>query len=64
MSHLTLRQARRLKEKSQEEMAKLLDVHVQTYRKIEENPNLTTITQAKKISEYLGFRYDEIFFAN
>lgn len=60
---LTLRQARRLKEKTQKEMARLLDMHVQTYRKIEENPDLTTVEQAKKISSYLGLRYDEIFFA-
>ena len=45
---LSLRQARRLKEKTQEEMAKLLKVHVMTYRKIEENPDLATIEQAKK----------------
>jgi DNA-binding XRE family transcriptional regulator len=33
---LTLRQARRLKEKSQEEMAKEIGVHVNTYRRLEE----------------------------
>lgn len=60
---LSLRQARRLKEKTQNEMAKLLKVHVMTYRKIEENPDLATIEQAKKIAEYLGVTYDEIFFA-
>ena len=60
---LSLRQARRLKEKTQDEMAKLLKVHVMTYRKIEENPDLATIEQAKKIAEYLGVTYDEIFFA-
>ena len=60
---LSLRQARRLKEKTQDEMAKLLKVHVMTYRKIEENSDLATIEQAKKISEYLGVTYDEIFFA-
>ena len=59
---LNLRQARRLKDKTQEEMANLLKVHVQTYRKIEETPSIATIEQAKKISEYLNFPYDEIFF--
>lgn len=60
---LSLRQARRLKEKTQQEMATLLKVHIMTYRKIEENPDLATIEQAKKIAEYLGVDYNEIFFA-
>lgn len=61
---LTLRQARRLKEKTQEELAELINVHVQTYRKLEESPDLVTIGQAKKISDFLGISYDEIFFNN
>lgn len=60
---LNLRQARRIRDKTQDEMANLLNVHVQTYRKIEENPNEATIEQAKKISEFLQVPYDEIFFA-
>lgn len=60
---LSLRQARRLKDKTQSEMAELLKIHVMTYRKIEENPDLATIEQAKKIAEYLGVNYNEIFFA-
>lgn len=59
---LTLRQARRLKEKKQKEMAELLNIHVTTYQKLEENPDLITIAQAKKISEFLDIPYDEIFF--
>ncbi len=59
---LSLRQARRLRDKTQEEMANLLGVHIQTYRKIEETPSIATIEQAKKISEYLEMPYDEIFF--
>ena len=45
---LSLRQARRLKDKTQKDMAKTLKVHVMTYRRIEENPELATIEQAKK----------------
>ena len=59
---LNLRQARRIRDKTQDEMANLLNVHVQTYRKIEENPSEATIEQAKKISEFLQVPYDEIFF--
>lgn len=61
---LSLRQARRLKDKSQEELADVLEIHVQTYRKLEENPDSATVEQAKKISSFLGIPYDEIFFAN
>lgn len=59
---LNLRQARRLKDKTQEEMAKLLKMHVQSYRKIEENPDIVTVGQAKKICDFLDIPYDEIFF--
>lgn len=62
--NLSLRQVRRLKDKTQEEIAQLLNVHVQTYRKLEENPEFITIGQAKKIADYLGISYNEIFFAD
>jgi DNA-binding XRE family transcriptional regulator len=60
---LTLRQARRLKEKSQEEMAKEMGVHVNTYRRWEEKPDNITVGLAKKISHVLGIPCNEIFFA-
>ena len=53
-NQLNLRQARRIRE--------LLNVHVQTYRKIEENPDLATVEQAKKIAQYLNLPYNENFF--
>lgn len=61
---LSLRQARRLMEKTQIEMAKMLKINVMTYRKIEENPDIATIEQAKKIADFLGVNYNEIFFAS
>ena len=60
---LSLKQMRLIKGKTQDEMAELLNIHVQTYRKLEENPDEATIKQAKKISEVLGVSYDDIFFA-
>lgn len=60
---LSLKQARLIKEKTQEAMAEKLGVHVQTYRKLEENPDEVTIHQAKIISNFLGVSYDDIFFA-
>lgn len=63
MDSLTLKQCRILRDKTQEDMAEMLNVHVQTYRKIEDNPGSATIDQAKAICEYLNFDYDVIFFA-
>ena len=59
---LTLKQARLFKEKTQRQMAGTLNVHVDTYRKIERNPDYATIGQAKRISKIVGVPYDEIFF--
>lgn len=58
---LSLKQMRLIKGKTQDEIAELLNIHVQTYRKLEENPDEATIKQAKKISEFLGVSYDDIF---
>lgn len=45
---ITLKQARLIKEKRQKDLAKLLGIHVQTYRKLEQHPEELTIKQAKK----------------
>ncbi|MBR6511141.1 MAG: helix-turn-helix transcriptional regulator [Phascolarctobacterium sp.] len=62
--HLTLKQTRLVKEKTQSEMAEMLGIHVDTYRKLEEKPENTTIKQAKMISSFLGVSYNDIFFAD
>lgn len=59
---LTLKQARLIKEKTQEEMAGVLGISVDTYRKIERTPDVATVRQAKKISDTLGISYNDIFF--
>lgn len=64
MMGLSLKQIRLVKGKTQEEMANLLSVHVQTYRKLEENPEEVTIKQAKLISAFLDVSYNDIFFGN
>lgn len=61
---LSLKQMRLIKEKTQDEMAEKLGIHVQTYRKLEENPDEVTVKQAKIISDFLGVSYDDIFFAH
>lgn len=59
---LSLKQARLIKGMTQDQMASKLGVHVQTYRKIESDPDSATIAQAKLLSKQLGISYDEIFF--
>lgn len=58
----TIEQARKLRNKRQEDMAKFLNIHVQTYRKIEKNPERATIKQAKLIANFLDMPYDSIIF--
>lgn len=60
----TLKQARLLAGKTQREMADELSIHRDTYLKLEKNPELTTIKQAKKISEITQISYNDIFFAS
>ena len=59
---LSLKTARVNANMSQAQVAKRLGVHVQTYRKLEENSDTATIGQAKKLSALLKVSYDEIFF--
>ena len=61
---LSLKAARVDANLTQEDMAKALNIHVQTYRKLEEKPDTATIEQAKIISERVGRSYNEIFFAS
>ena len=44
----TIKQARLFADKTQQEMADFLGIHVQTYRKLEENPAKATVEQAGK----------------
>ena len=59
----TLKQARLLKGLKMKDMAKELNVHVQTYSRMEKFPDTITIGEAKKISKILGINYDHIFFS-
>ena len=62
MSH-TVRQWRLMKEISQQSVADALGIHVNTYRKLEENPNRITIEEAHKISALFGVPMDKIDFS-
>lgn len=59
---MTLRQARLMRDLTQKQMAEILDVHAQTYSRIEHNPDRATVKMAKVISKELGIDYNEIFF--
>jgi len=60
--NLTMKQARQLAGLTQQEAAKLLDVHKQTYVKWEKNSDLIPLGRARKFSKIVGLKVDEIFF--
>jgi len=59
---LTVKQWRLAKEKSQQEMADALGVHINTYRNMEENPRKIRIGQAVQIAKLLGVSMNDILF--
>lgn len=59
---LTLREWRRAKEISQEQLAETCGVHVNTYRAWEEKPSEIKLSAAQKIIERLGVTLDDIIF--
>lgn len=58
---LTLRQWRLAKEFSKEQVADACGVHVNTYSKWEENPNVISIENFKKICNLLKVDQNDIF---
>ncbi|WP_217594110.1 helix-turn-helix domain-containing protein [Cohnella sp. GbtcB17] len=59
---LTVRQARLLSDKTQQNMADMMDVHKQTYAKWEKHPDAMPVGKAKEFSAIVGLGVDEIFF--
>lgn len=59
---LTLRQWRRAKEITQQGMADMLGVHVNTYQNWEEAPDKISITNAVKIANIFNLTIDDIDF--
>jgi DNA-binding XRE family transcriptional regulator len=62
MGRYTLRQHRLLKGYTQEEMAKILEVHRNTYVSWEENPDKISVGNAKRVAITLGMSVNDIFF--
>ena len=60
----TVKQARQMADKTQKEMANLLEIHENTYRRLEHHPEKISLVQAKRISEITKISLDNIFFDN
>lgn len=60
----TIRQARRLSEKTQAETAKAIGVCEHTYRKIEKNPEIATVKQAAALADFFGIKLDDLSFSS
>ena len=58
---LTVKQARKLRDLSQQRAADCMGMHVQTYRKLEQNPKQMTIEQALRFCEMAEVSYGDIF---
>ena len=61
---ITMKQARVGANMTQQQVADALGVHVQTYMRMENNPEDVTIKQGKSFSEIVGVRFEDIFFIN
>ena len=59
---ITPREARLIRGLTIKQVAKKLNIHPQTYAKLEKNPDLCTVGQSKILSELFGLDYDLIFF--
>lgn len=61
---MQLKEARKAARYSQEEVAGKLGISRPTYAKMEKEPGLITIDDAKKLSELFGVAVSEIFFGS
>ena len=60
---MKLREARKQARYSQEQVAGLLGISRPTYAKMEKNPEIVTIEDAKRLAELFGVTVGDIFFA-
>ena len=58
----TPKEARLLSGLTQQQVAQKLNIHPQTYAKLEKNPDMFTVGQSKLLSKLFGMDYDLIFF--
>lgn len=62
MENLTVKQMRLIKGKTQEDCAKAIFVHVNTYRRLEANPEEFSVRQAVDLCKFLGCPYNSVNF--
>lgn len=60
----SVKQARQYAGYTQADIAHKMGISRDTYRRLEANPEKTTIELAKKFSSIVGIDIDQIFFAN
>ena len=61
---ITMKQARVGANMTQQQVADKLGVHVQTYQRMEQNPQDVTIKQGKIFSAIVGCNFEDIFFTD
>lgn len=59
---ITMKQARVGADMTQQQVADRMGVHVQTYQRMEQNPQDVTIKQGKRFSEIVGCNFEDVFF--
>ncbi|MDY2991747.1 MAG: helix-turn-helix transcriptional regulator [Hornefia butyriciproducens] len=59
---MTMKAARANANMTQQEVADKMGVHVQTYQKLERNPENATIKEAKLFATIVGLSFTDIFF--
>ena len=62
MKKITMKQARIGINATQEDIAKKMGIHPQTYSKIERQPERATIEQGIDFCKIVGVSFEEIFF--
>lgn len=64
INNFTLKEARMYRGKTVKEMADHLKIHVQTYARIEKEPDRATFNQGKMIADFLEMEVNNINFFN
>ena len=59
---ITMKMARVGANLTQQEVADIMGIHVQTYMKMEKNPEEVSIKDAKRFSKIVGVPWSDIFF--
>lgn len=61
---ITMKQARVGADMTQRQVADRLGVHVQTYQRMENNPEDISIKQGKDFADIVGMNFEDIFLAS